>query len=266
MTELKLDFARMWVEFADPADSENIYRCDLTWLTSKWNCIYGRGCQGITAGEAAKGCCTLGAHFSGDEDVARVQKYVERLTPELWENYEKGRKRWTELDDEGEKKTRVTNGACVFLNSPEFAGGGGCALHHLANQTGKSITKTKPDVCWQLPVRRDFDWRTLPDGQKKLVITIEEYSRAGWGEGGHDLNWYCTSNTEAHNAALPLYLTERETLTELMGKEAYAILVEYCEARVAAVEAARAVIARKGSPAEVRAILNRFGAHPADPL
>lgn len=263
MTELKLGFARAWVEFDDPEDDENIFRCDLTWLTSQWNCIYGRGCQGITKDKPQNGCCSLGAHFSDEEDEARVTKYVARLTPELWENYELGRKKWIEKDEDGDRKTRVLKGGCIFLNSPGFAGGGGCALHHLASATGKSITKTKPDVCWQLPVRRDYEWRKFPDGSKRLIVTIEEYTRQGWGEGGADLHWYCTSNTEAHNAPEPVYVSEKDTLIELMGKKGYDLLVEFCEARMAALVAARRVAARNGDPAEVRAIMQGLAAHPA---
>jgi hypothetical protein len=66
--EKGLDFARAWVEFPDPADEEQLFRCDLTWLTSRWNCIFGSGCQGIQAGRADDGCCTLGAHFSDEDD------------------------------------------------------------------------------------------------------------------------------------------------------------------------------------------------------
>jgi hypothetical protein len=47
MSEIKPGFARDWVEFADPNDEEEIFKCDLTWLTSFWTCIYGDGCQGV---------------------------------------------------------------------------------------------------------------------------------------------------------------------------------------------------------------------------
>ncbi|MFD6812527.1 hypothetical protein ACFWEN_43550, partial [Streptomyces anthocyanicus] len=82
--EQGLDFPRAWVEFADPADEEQVFRCDLTWLTSRWTCVFGSGCQGIQAGRAADGCCTLGAHFSDEDDEKRVAEHVARLTPELW--------------------------------------------------------------------------------------------------------------------------------------------------------------------------------------
>lgn len=266
MTELKLTFARAWVEFDDPADEENIFRCDLTWLTSNWNCIYGQGCQGIHEGKAENGCCSLGAHFSGREDHSRVKKYVELLTPETWQNHKAAKGKWTERDEDGQKKTRVLNGGCIFLNASDFPAGGGCALHHLADRENTSITKTKPDVCWQLPIRRDFEWRKLEDGTKRYIITIEEYTRAGWGPGGHDLNWYCTSNTEAHNAPKPVYVTEKDTLIELMGEKGYKQLVIYCEARMAALTAARRIAAKNGDPAEVRAIMKGLASHPADGL
>ncbi|NDZ83731.1 hypothetical protein G3I19_35525, partial [Streptomyces sp. SID10853] len=50
-----LAFARAWVEFPDPADDEQVVRCDLTWLTSRWTCMVGSGCQGIEAGRADDG-------------------------------------------------------------------------------------------------------------------------------------------------------------------------------------------------------------------
>jgi len=49
MPEVKPNFARDWVEFNDPAKPEELYKCDLTWLTSYWTCIYGAGCCGIDA-------------------------------------------------------------------------------------------------------------------------------------------------------------------------------------------------------------------------
>ena len=262
MPEVPLDFPRAWIEFPDPANSEQIMRCDLTWLTSRWNCIYGRGCGGISAESPDSGCCALGAHFSDKDDEKRTRKYAGKHTAELWQYHDVGRKRgYIVKDDDGERKTRVVDGACIFSNRDGFAGGEGCALHLLAISMGKDYQKVKPDVCWQLPVRREYDWREYGDGTQKLIVTITEYDRRGWGAGGHDLNWYCSGNTEAHDAPEAVYVSERATLVELMGPKAYAVLVEHCQARESALSAARRVSARTGDPDA----LNAWSPHPADP-
>ena len=77
--ETDLRTARTWVEFDDPADDGQRFRCDLTWLTSSWTCIFGSGCRGIYADAPDTGCCTLGAHFSDKDDVARVKAIVDEL-------------------------------------------------------------------------------------------------------------------------------------------------------------------------------------------
>lgn len=132
--EVPLDFPRAWVEFTDPEDEEQVFRCDLTWLTSRWSCIFGQGCQGIREGRGeSDGCCTLGAHYSDEDDEKRVAGHAARLTPELWENHRhgtdaKGRLKIdggiTMFDEDGDRQTRRVDGACIFVNSPGFAGGG----------------------------------------------------------------------------------------------------------------------------------------------
>lgn len=232
--ETGLDFARAWVEFPDPADEEQVFRCDLTWLTSRWTCVFGRGCQGIVEGRASDGCCTLGAHFSDEEDEERVLKHASRLTPETWQHHGTGvREGIVETNEEGERQTRIVDGACVFLNRPGFPGGGGCALHTLALGEGREPLETKPDVCWQLPVRRAYTWVDRPDDTQVLVVTIGEYDRRGWGPGGHDLHWWCTSATSAHGAGEPVYVSYRPELTEMMGEAAYRTLAGLCERRLA---------------------------------
>jgi hypothetical protein len=237
--EVDLVFPRAFVEFVDPADADQWFRCDLTWLTSSYTCIFGQGCPGIYAEAPDVGCCTLGAHFSDRADEKRVAAYVDQLTPDQWQ-FHPGRKvrrdDWVEKDEDGERKTRTHEHdgqqACVFANRPGFEGGAGCALHGLALAQGREPLETKPDVCWQLPIRRTFREVERPDGTGYLEVTIAEYDRRGWGPGGHDLDWYCSGNTEAHVAVEPLYVTYAPELVELMGAEAYDALVEHCEAHV----------------------------------
>jgi len=254
MPEVALDFPRSFVEFTDPADGSAQFRCDITWLTSRWLCVFGQGCQGIVAGRPDDGCCSLGAHFSDKDDRLRVEKAAKNLTSQLWQFHAEGKRDGIiEKDEEGSKQTRVVDDACIFLNRPGFAGGEGCALHNLALETGQQPLELKPDVCWQLPIRRSFDEFELPDGTKQSVVVISEFDRRGWGPGGHDLNWYCSGNTEAHVGPDPVYVSERGTLIALMGEPAYAVLVEHCEAHLAAVAAV--------GPAGRRGL----AVHPADP-
>ncbi|MGY0060458.1 hypothetical protein ACWY4P_28605 [Streptomyces sp. LZ34] len=233
--EVGLDFARAWVEFPDPADDEQVFRCDLTWLTSRWTCVFGQGCQGIQAGRASDGCCTLGAHFSDEDDEKRVGRHVARLTPGIWQFHDVGHKTgWTQDGDEDdERQTRRYEGSCIFQNRPGFKGGAGCALHILALKEGREPLETKPDVCWQLPIRRSYAWIDRPDETRVLEITIAEYDRRGWGPGGHDLHWWCTSATSAHGGGEPVYVSYRAELTELMGKAGYDRLAELCQQRLA---------------------------------
>ena len=237
MPEVSIPFPRAFVEFVDPADAETLYRCDLTWLTSSWTCIFGRGCQGIYADRPDDGCCTLGAHFADEADEKRVAKAAKRLSARQWQ-YRSAAKNdgWVELEGpetvtEGEepaRKTKIVDGACIFLNRPGFAAGTGCALHLLALDEGRPVTETKPDVCWQLPIRRQFRTVTRSDQTSYTEVSIGEYGRDGWGPGGHDLDWYCTANTEAHIARRPVYKQNKSELVALMGAPAYRVLVGLC--------------------------------------
>jgi hypothetical protein len=235
--EVSPNFPRAWVEFPDPASfdpeedesPDTVFRCDITWLTSSYTCIFGRGCQGIDANRPDDGCCTLGAHFSEDADLERVRGYVTELTPDTWQHFSDD---WTQADGEA-VQTRVVDGACIFLNRPGFSSGAGCALHTLALRKGISHIDTKPDVCWQLPIAPDYREVERKDDTAYLEVTIAEFDRSRWGPGGHDLDWYCTANTEAHINTVPLYRSSEAELRKIMGDPAYEELARLCDAHMA---------------------------------
>ena len=239
--EVSLDFAREWIEFPDPADAGHLIRADLTWLCSRWTCIFGRGCHGVVPGRPDDGCCSHGAFFSDKEDEKRVRQFATELTAQSWQyaaqaKGKNGKLNVVEKDNVGEelnrRRTRTIDGACIFLNRPGFPGGEGCSLHALALSTGRHPLETKPEVCWQLPVRREQDWVDRPDGTRILVSTVGEFDRRGWGEGGHDLNWYCTSSPEAHIGGEALYVSYGPELIALIGQPAYDQLAQTCAHRL----------------------------------
>ena len=88
MTEILKETPRTWLEFIDPDASETLIKADLTWLTSNWECIFGRGCKGVEKSNPNDGCCVHGAHFTEAADKKRVAKWVKKLTPDIWEKQE----------------------------------------------------------------------------------------------------------------------------------------------------------------------------------
>jgi hypothetical protein len=167
---------------------------------------------------------------------------VADLTDEDWQLAPLGRGAWTEADtgedgepaDDGVRslRTRLVDGACVFLNRPGFPGGTGCALHRMAVREELHPLTTKPDVCWQLPVRREQEVVERPDGTRVVVTTLGEFDRRGWGPGGADLHWWCTGAPAAHVSPEPMVLTYAAELSALIGPAAYAELRRLAEARL----------------------------------
>ncbi|MBW0275569.1 hypothetical protein ATM97_29655 [Nocardia sp. MH4] len=240
--EVELDFPREWIEFTDPANDEHQIVADLTWLLSRWSCVFGTpACQGIIADRPDDGCCSHGAFLADKDDRKRLAGAVKMLTPEDWqlmgeatENgkvVKKGYLELDELEDEPALRTRRFDGACIFLNRPGFAAGPGCALHIMAVRKGIEPLEVKPDVCWQLPIRRTQDWVERPDGEQILRTVVTEYDRRGWGPGGLDLDWYCTGSPDAHVGAKPVWQSYGPELRELLGAPAYEELAKLCRRR-----------------------------------
>src|SRR3712207_9186913 len=66
----------------DPADPHHLVRADLTWLASALTCVFGRGCAGVVEGRPDDGCCSHGAFFTDEDDLARVTAAVADLRSE----------------------------------------------------------------------------------------------------------------------------------------------------------------------------------------
>ena len=81
----------------------------------------------------------------------------------------------------------------------------------------------KPDVCWQVPVR--LEEHIEDDGH--VVSTLREWKRRDWGSGGDDFAWWCTESADAFVGENAAYVYFRNELTEIMGAEAYDIMVKY---------------------------------------
>ena len=213
------------MSFEDPHE-DRTWLLDLTFLTSNWRCIFGCGCQGVRverAPELAEGCCAYGAHFSSAEDVARVQAAAAELTDDEWQFAARGRSGGIVAKRGSHGVTRLVDGSCIFLNRPGFPAGPGCALHQAAMRRRRPPMRLKPDVCWQLPLRRE----DLEDSKGHITSVVSEWDRRHWGEAGYEFAWWCTDAPEAFSGSRPVYLEMRDELIELIGRAVYRRLVDH---------------------------------------
>jgi hypothetical protein len=220
---------REWVGFDDP-DEERTWLFDVTFLTSSWTCIFGRGCQGVLTGpapELVQGCCSYGAHFTGKEDARTVEAAAATLDPSIWQFHKQGKRGVIAKLPDGDLGTRLVDDACIFLNRPGFPAGPGCALHLAALQRDVSHVELKPEVCWQLPLRREDE--TGSDG--RVTSVIRQWDRGHWGEGGSDFHWWCTEDPAAFVGDEPVYRAMRHELEAMAGPEVYGRLAAYLDAR-----------------------------------
>lgn len=214
-----------WISFADP-ELEQTWLIDATFLRSNWTCIYGNGCQGVLddpAPDLHQGCCSHGAHFIDKEDLASVKKFVKRLTPEHWQNFDKGRNnKWLTKEKDGSNVTATYKRACIFHNRPDFEGGMGCAFHVAASAAKERPMDWKPDVCWQVPLRLEQH----DEDENHILSIVREWKRRDWGGGGHDFHWWCTDDSAAFVGSRPVYKYLKDELIELCGDEIYEIIVK----------------------------------------
>ena len=222
-------------EFIEIGQAETVWRFERAFLESNWVCLFGRGCQGILpepAVELNQGCCSIGAHFgdgeAGEAEAMNVSAYAATLRPDQWQYHDVD----DIFSDEQRNHTRVVDGACVFLNRPGFAGGEGCALHIAAVEWHESPTEWKPSVCWQLPIR--VDWELTDPERRVETATVRRWTRADWGDHGATMAWCCTERSEggeAYSGSEPVIESMRDELTELAGVEVYVELRRRLEDR-----------------------------------
>ncbi len=201
------------------ADGDVTWRFDRAFLTSNWTCIWGRGCKGILAVPAEhlnQGCCSVGAELGDVEDAMTISALAATLDPDLFQHRDA-------IDDDDvfsddtRTNTKVVDGACIFFNRPGFEGGEGCALHLAALRAGESPTAWKPSVCWQLPIK--VDWQVLPEGSE--MATVRGWERRDWGEVGETMHWCCTEGAEAYIGERPVVESLADELITMVGQDVY---------------------------------------------
>lgn len=196
-----------------------VWRFEPSFLRSTWTCLWGRGCQGILdtpAPELGQGCCSVGAELGDEDEAMLISALGATLEEERFEHHAQAVADGI-FAPGGREATRVVDGACIFLNRPDFPGGGGCALHLGALDAGESPVDWKPSVCWQLPIR--VEWERLDEDTEQA--TVRRWSRSDWGEEGRTMAWCCTEGTDAYVGDEPVIDSLGEELAALTGTEVY---------------------------------------------
>jgi Fe-S-cluster containining protein len=109
---------------------------------AKYECIFGRGCDGI--------CCQNGRPAVYAEEAARIDENLEKFLPHLRpearatmeaDGYLSGRIKM------GQPMMRVVKGWCIFFNK-------GCVLHKVGAEEGDAY-RYKPSLCALFPLAKD---------------------------------------------------------------------------------------------------------------
>ncbi len=196
-------------------DGATVWRFDRAFLLSNWTCIWGRGCTGILpepAEHLGQGCCSFGAEIDGEDEARLVEASAAALKPGRFEHHAVAIEMGV-FSDGGYTNTRIVNGACIFLNGPNFAGGAGCALHLAALDVEESPIDWKPSVCWQLPIR--VEWEQREDGTE--VAKVRGWRRSDWGDDGEPMAWCCTEGTQAYIGEQLVINSLAEELDAIVG-------------------------------------------------
>lgn len=221
----------MTEQFVEIRRSDTVWRFERQFLESNWVCLFGNGCQGILpqpSPELNQGCCSIGAHFgdgpAGVEEAMTVAAFASMLTPTQWQYHDVAHADAEHgvlgIFRDERSHTRVVDGACIFLNRPGFSGSQGCALHVAATEADEPPTDWKPSVCWQLPLR--VDWQEIDADTESA--TVRRWTRADWGEHGETMAWCCTERSdggEAYSGSERVIDSMRDSLTALAGDDVY---------------------------------------------
>ena len=76
----------------------------------------------------------------------------------------------------------------------------------------------KPEVCWQLPLRREDQ---VDDDEGHVTSVIRQWDRRHWGKGGREFHWWCTEAPDAFVGNRPVYKEMQAELTEMVGPKVY---------------------------------------------
>ncbi|MBY0230697.1 MAG: DUF3109 family protein [Gemmataceae bacterium] len=130
--------------------------------TATFECIYGRGCDGI--------CCQQGRPPVAPDEAARLDAALPKILPLLTPYQQRAVATLGYASrrlKSGKPMLRVLDGWCIFFNE-------GCVLHKLGAAEGDKF-KYKPAPCSLFPLERD-------DASGDYYVRQHGYKGEQWGE------------------------------------------------------------------------------------
>jgi Fe-S-cluster containining protein len=131
--------------------------------TATFECIYGRGCDGV--------CCREGEPPVGTDEAATIAAVLPRVLPLLRPDAQaliEAAGFLGEPHANGEPKLKVSDGWCVFFNK-------GCVLHQVGAADGDAF-RYKPSACSLFPLYKGDD---------------ENWHVRQWGHDGEEWDLFC---------------------------------------------------------------------------
>lgn len=196
----------------DPVDG-TVWRVDMEFMASGWQCLWGDGCQGILdrrAPNLEQGCCSVGAEVL-PEEASLIEALGLSMEPARFQ-LSSAAAQGGVFADSTRSATRVVDGACIFFNRPGFAGGVGCALHLAALDEQERPMDYKPTICWQLPFKVEVD------GDE--VRHLRRWQAFDWGD--EPVAWCCTDcavEPSAYVSSAPVAESLHDELRAIVGPE-----------------------------------------------
>ena len=155
--------------------------------------------------------------------------HARRLGPELWHHHDAVVNASTDItddvtdsDEDGDRVTRVVDGACIFNNPSRSDQPTGCAFHHLAEADGVDHLTYKPEVCWQVPLRVDHH----EDDNGHETHLVRQWTLHDWGGEDTDIGWWCDDDERAYSGTIPVAVSLRSEIAAFAGEAVADALIE----------------------------------------
>ena len=166
------------------------------------------------------------------KDQKLVERVAKQLDDDTWQFRKRAKKKgiWVKVGKD-DYRTRLVDGACIFLNRPGFATGPGCALHQLAERTGQHHSDVKPEVCWQLPLRNIEEYDEDAERRRRLPPAHRvRPPRLGRGRRGVRVVVHRGAGGVRRRASRSTGAMEPE-LRKMCGDELFEMIAEYLDER-----------------------------------